>query len=72
MTGAAVVIRESLRIRCTQAAHALIPMSGALVVVGILLWAYSPPQRLLAWLGSCFVTTALTAIDCRAMLRKID
>lgn len=72
MTGEAVVIRESLRIRCTQAAHALIPMSGALVVVGILLWAYCPPQRLLGWLGSCFVTTALTALDCRGMLRKID
>jgi signal transduction histidine kinase/CheY-like chemotaxis protein len=72
MTGEAMVIRVSLRIRCTQAAHALIPMSGALVVVGILLWAYCPPQRLLAWLGSCFVTTAFTAMDCRAMLREID
>lgn len=65
------ILRESLRLRCIQAVHATVPMSGALGMVGALLWPEASHGRLLAWLLTCFATTLVAAADCGLMVKKI-
>ena len=65
------VIRESLRLRCMQSMHSLIPMSGALVATGVLLWPFCPAGPLLAWLLTSFGMTAMRALVCRRIVSRL-
>ena len=66
------VIRESIRLRCMQSIHSLVPMSSALVVIGALLWSVCPPGQLLAWLLTSFATTVLRTALCRRIISRLD
>jgi len=68
----AVVVRESLRIRFSQTARGIVPMTIMVLILGVLLWSACPPARLLAWLSASYTCVVLTSIDCRRKFKLLD
>src|SRR6185369_5293131 len=65
------VMRESIRLRCMQSVHSLVPMSSALVATGALLWSFCPVGPLIAWLLTSFGMTVMRAGVCRRILLRV-
>src|SRR5208282_1273816 len=68
----ATVLRESLKMRFTQAAKSIVPMSFMVFILGVLLWSACPPSRLVAWLFLSYAGTVGTSIYCKHKAGILD